>query len=232
MQGGTVLNPHAQQVLSHLVEQKTVQTPGDVTSRLDEEMSNILSSRRDPSEKWKLYQDTLRRYLFFSGKKEEEEKPQINTPEQGSYNTDLILSAVPKKYKHQAASLVSHLNTTGGRIRWDPSGVVELDGRRLPGSNIVDLVNDALRHRKTVKASGRTEFARFLQEINTPRGFVGKKSFWTLNSPLPPPADETFLGDNGYYETPLVPRTRPKKLTPKSLLYDDIATPIKKNGRK
>ena len=43
---------------------KSVQTPGDKLSRLDQEMSMILNSSLQDVEKWKNYEQVLRRYLF------------------------------------------------------------------------------------------------------------------------------------------------------------------------
>lgn len=190
-QGGTVLNSHAQHVLSQLVEQRpTVQTPGDAPARLDAEMAAILNSstNKNAHEKWKLYQDVLRRYLFYTGKKEEEPPaaPETQTStDKYPYTTDMIISGVSKKFRPEAGRLLQHIQSaTGGtRLHWDSTGIVRIDGVTIPGSNIIDLMNDALRHRQTIKATGRELFAQFLRDINAPREFVQNRSFWT-STPL------------------------------------------------
>ncbi|KAJ8677691.1 hypothetical protein QAD02_013478 [Eretmocerus hayati] len=45
---------------------KSVQTPGNVSSRLDNDMYDILhSDAKDKREKWKLFSQALQRFLFF-----------------------------------------------------------------------------------------------------------------------------------------------------------------------
>lgn len=177
-------NEDLEQVISALAHQylPTSQTPGTPATRLDAELKSILNSEspKDDGEKLKLYNEVLRRYLFHSIKPGApfSAREQPATTENG-YKTDSIVNAVPKTYQQTASKLLQHIQTVDGgqRLKWDSQGRVTLDGNTISGSNIVDLVNDALRHRKRVKATGRVDFARFLQEINTPREFVGNNSF-------------------------------------------------------
>lgn len=83
-------------------------------------------------------------------------------------------------YKNSATKLLQYIQSkdNGQRLNWDVQGPVTLDGQLIEGGNIVDLVNDALRHRKNTKAAGRENFARYLHQLNTPREFVGNTSFW------------------------------------------------------
>ena len=66
-----------------------------------------------------------------------------------------------------------HRNASPGKILWDKNGVVSIDGEKIPNSNIVDLVNDWMRARKREKPIGRGDFAKFLQQIQMPREFIG-----------------------------------------------------------
>ncbi|CAD6230379.1 GSCOCG00012172001-RA-CDS [Cotesia congregata] len=97
-----------------------------------------------------------------------------------SYKVSDIVNGVPKTYQTAAENILRYIESVdnGERLKWDNKGSVTLDDRKIPGANIVDLINDAVRHRKTVKATGRDFFASFSQEINTPREFVGNSSFW------------------------------------------------------
>ena len=58
---------------------------------------------------------------------------------------------MPKKFRAKAKLLLCnmHRNASPGKIVWDKNGVVSIDGAKIPNSNIVDLVNDAMRARKT-----------------------------------------------------------------------------------
>ena len=49
----------------------------------------------------------------------------------------------------------------------------------VPGSNIVDLVNDALRKRKSFQPVGLKTFARGLKDVNAPMDLVGNPERWS-----------------------------------------------------
>ncbi|KYN11437.1 hypothetical protein ALC57_16405 [Trachymyrmex cornetzi] len=67
-----------------------------------------------------------------------------------------IVESVPKSYRKHAHLLMKHLirNAVPDRISWDEHGIVTIDGNVVKDSNITDLINDAMRERKTVKAVG------------------------------------------------------------------------------
>ena len=72
-------------------------------------------------------------------------------------NDTLILDTMPKKFRAKAKLLLRnmHRNASPGKIVWDKNSVVSIDGGKIPNSNIVDLVNDAMRARKHVRPGGR-----------------------------------------------------------------------------
>ena len=90
-------------------------------------------------------------------------------------NDTLIIDTVPKKFRAKAKLLLRnmHRDASPGEIVWDKNGVVSIDGAKIPNSNIVDLVNDAMRARKHVRPVGQGHFAKFLQQIEMPREFIG-----------------------------------------------------------
>ena len=51
--------------------------------------------------------------------------------------------------------------------------LLRLITKEIPGSNIIDLVNDVVRTRKTFSAVGKEAFADILKEIGVPREFIG-----------------------------------------------------------
>lgn len=88
-----------------------------------------------------------------------------------------IVETVPKTYRAQARLLMRHLldKAVPDRISWNEEGVVTIDGSIVKDSNIADLINDAMRERKTVKAAGRIQFARLLRSLKTRSALVGNK---------------------------------------------------------
>ena len=173
----------------------TTQTPGNTINRLDSEMSQILYSPycKDEREKWKMYQQVLQRFLFFTGdkrkpllteaeiEKNSEEKVQVgDTVDETILPVEDIVDSVPKSYKAKSELLLQQLQKPNikSRFKWDRGGNVFIDGFRLEGSTIVDLINDAVRHRKTVYLPGRRQFAAFLRDISVPREFVGNESYF------------------------------------------------------
>lgn len=177
----------------------SVQTVGTPLSRLDAEMSEILNSDSYKSErdKWTAYIQVLQRYLRLAhsqhndpDKLRDPEIPkkttQMETDEEidtaltdavkSRLNDTLIIDSVPKKFHTKAKMLLRslHRNTTPAKkISWDTNGTVSIGGTRIPNSNIVDLVNDAMRARKREKPVGRAHFAAHLRKIQMPREFIG-----------------------------------------------------------
>lgn len=185
---------------------RSVQTPGTTLTRLDAEMDEILRSvtPSNQREKWKMYQQVLQRYQFFSDEERHpknittpatsekpddiapvaREKPQ--TAEKASGMSDAaILSTVPKTYKKQAEQLLKHLHSSSNnRLSWDQTGLVRINNEPIKGSSITDLVNDAMRNRKTVRATGREQFGAELRRLGIPREFIGNTSLLYENLSL------------------------------------------------
>ena len=162
--------------------------------------SNVYANER---EKWIAYNQVLQRHLRLveheksltarmsqnktngeeEGEKEEEgvsEEMQAQSAVladgiKSRLNDTLIIDTVPKKFREKVKLLLRnmHRNASPGKIVWDKNGVVSTDGAKIPNSNIVDLVNDAMRARKHVRPVGRGHFAKFLQQIEMPREFIG-----------------------------------------------------------
>ena len=95
-----------------------------------------------------------------------------------------ILDSVPKTYRPNARLLLKYLfdKAVPSRISWDEHGVVTIDGSVIKDSNIEDLINEAMRERKTVKATGRLQFARLLRVLNVPAVLVRNKELLAASS--------------------------------------------------
>ncbi|XP_036139540.1 uncharacterized protein LOC118644657 [Monomorium pharaonis] len=92
-------------------------------------------------------------------------------------SVEKILETVPKTYRTQARMLMRHLQDEAvpDRLNWDEKGIVTIDGNVVKDSDITELINDAVRERKTVNATGRDQFARLLRSLNTRTALVGNK---------------------------------------------------------
>lgn len=185
----------------------TVQTPGDPKTRLDSQMYHILNSKSGTSdyERWNKLKETLRRYLFHKSKDDDEDGSDDDEDDDdtsknetskhlvsdldlssnskkvvGEIAENLIVDSLPKLYKNRGSALLNFIKATDNdkRITWSKQGEVIIDGKKIIGSNIIDLVNDALRRRKSFNPQGRSDFARYLQSINVPRDYVGNKEYW------------------------------------------------------
>lgn len=164
-------------------ELTTVQTPGNSMTRLDEEMGKILNSRNFPSdrEKWSQYSQTLQRYLNLVGP---EKQPQAtSTIEELVGLTDQnIVNNVPKSFRHKTKLFIDFLRQTNA-VTWDNTGRVSVEGKVIPGANIVDIVNDVARSRRNFYAIGRDVVSRALRNVNIPRSLIGNEDFWNDGVP-------------------------------------------------
>lgn len=177
-------------------------TPEDSLSRIDREMQKIMRSKLEDREKWTLYLQTLQRYLHFTGEERQPIKLPILEQQDIEYKDDPhkaplvkqesiieknvdkfnrsavytnthLMRIVPKNLKKKGELLVRTLLENNEKIRWNDSGVVFVDNKSIPNSNILDLVNDVLRQLKRPKPIGWEEFAKALKEIGTPLSCIG-----------------------------------------------------------
>ena len=181
-------------VPEHLAENTTERKPlvPPLTSQvnnLDGEMNSLLK-RQDVTddEKATLYNQILQRYLNYYDKRMSQPvrvsvvppKPTDDKPEtQPEDSVDLpnnveadIMESVPPTMKSRARQLVKKLKENKDLITWDDKGQIIYEGKPVLGSNVIDLVNDALRHRKNFNPHGWRLFAKVLSDVNVPEGIV------------------------------------------------------------
>ena len=155
---------------------------------LDDEMKTILDrTDLDDGTKVTLYNQVLQRYNVLADKRIKEplrvvtvnesevasesgSKGAVRAPISGLEAT--VLATVPKTMKAKASRLMEDLKRD---IEWTARGELIHDGVPVVGSNVVDLVNDLLRKRKTAP-TGWQPFARQLRAINLPMTLVGNVS--------------------------------------------------------
>ena len=104
-----------------------------------------------------------------------------------------IIDSVPVTLRNRAQLLIRRIKNSNGELGWNTKGELTRRGVAVPGTNIVDLIGDVIRQRKTVKAPpGHIPFASGLRDINIPREAVGNKARLALvygdaTSDLSPP---------------------------------------------
>ena len=159
-----------------LIPQDAVQRlKGDKTdvTALDKEMTNILKNNKlSDTEKWKLYNQTLQRYLHVTDQHRKTIEIAMTTAEDPTLLQDALKSTVPKKYQSKAMQLYVILRRSKD-ISWSQNGEVTIKGTKIPHSHIVELINDVLRHRKNIEPTGWKDFSILLKDLNVGSEIVG-----------------------------------------------------------
>ena len=197
-------------VPEHMVDQRKKPLVPPLTAQvqeIDSDMQDIMQRQDIPIDaQAKMYDQNLQRYLTFYDKRmnkplrvnvikpavpEEEEKPD-------EIETD-ILDSVPATMKSRTRQLIKKLKANKDIIGWNEQGQMVFKGTTIPGTNIVDLVNDSLRQRKNFNPEGWELFSKALGHLNVPEGIV---------------RNENRLGLVREYKTKGIPEGVPKLTTP------------------
>ena len=125
-----------------------------------------------------------------------------------------ILESVPPTVRRKAKLLLQMLHSHPN-VSYNEQGELEYGGKVITGSNIIDLVNDVLRHRKSFQPHGWQVFSQVLKEMNVPQEYVGNRKRWLYmqrgdSSKLDDSEDEEFF-DTSVYVPESLPQT-PKKI--------------------
>ena len=156
----------------------------------DTDMTNILQRTDvDDTEKQKMYNANLERYLNLRPQKdseiptiriapsaENEEEP--TNPKNAQLSDEVIVKHIPKTMQSRATAILNRLKERPDVITWAKTGEVKLEGENIPQSNISDLISDALRARKNFNPTGSKEFFRVLSKINMPKDLVRNEERW------------------------------------------------------
>ena len=170
-------------LLKSLHENTTPQPPVDKILRdIDAEMTSILGSDADVSEKVRLYNQVLLRYNEMTKTRAAKPTPVVvmkaNTGDNEaaavtagqSTEPPNILATLPKTLQTKGRQLLSRLS----KVAWNERGELMHEGVAIPDSNAVDLVHDLLRNRKTsTDPVGWREFAKQMRAANIPMELVG-----------------------------------------------------------
>lgn len=131
-------------------------------------------------------------------------QPSIESSDMKGISANEIGKTVPKNLRSKAERLAELLKESG-KIAWDKQNRLIINGQPVEGTNIIDLINDALRRRKTFVPRGRHIFAAQLRDLNAPRELVGNVDYWDESG-------ESSSHDGDYVsplKTPQKPRRRP-----------------------
>ena len=162
---------------------KTTQTIGSNLTRKDDEMHQILESNLPTDEKWKKYEQLFRQYMFFKNPVKTEN---VNTPSEAHFTDDeekdnnalsnnKIIATLPKLMQRNGSNFLDFIKTVEDKykITWDERGVVKVNKKEMPGSNIIDLVHDVVRKKHTFSAMDTDTFVQLLDDMGMPREFIG-----------------------------------------------------------
>ena len=161
-------------VPEHMADQRKKPLVPPLTAQvqeIDSDMQDIMQRQDIPIDaQAKMYDQNLQRYLAFYDKRmnkplrvnvikptvpEEEEKAHGEQIEEqpDEIETD-ILDSVPATMKSRTRQLIKKLKANKDIIGWNEQGQMVFKGTTIPGTNIVDLVNDSLRQRKNFNPEG------------------------------------------------------------------------------
>ena len=82
------------------------------------------------------------------------------------------MKSVPNMFKTGARQLSNKRKENRDVLHWNDKGELMYENKPIPGSHVVDLVNDIVRHRKGFEPVGWSVFARGLARMNVQENLV------------------------------------------------------------
>lgn len=149
-------------------------------TRLDTEMKTVLDkSDLDDESKASAYSQVLGKYLSARGQYAQPTPiPILDLPSASSVpSAELQLDTIPKQYMKKAQILVEHIRKSPD-IGWNQRNELILEGKTIPNSNIIDLVDDLVRPKAKRDPRGIHDFVRALKKDNIPYNFVNNYGRW------------------------------------------------------
>ncbi|PIK42583.1 hypothetical protein BSL78_20571 [Apostichopus japonicus] len=160
---------------------------------LEEKLSKVLAdSHLDETSKTKRYADILQRFMTYDNKAKAPttvrllpDSEPVPSQNESTRNTFLkedigreVLDSVPKALKSKAAQILRKMTESNRMLDWNDKGELLVNERVVTGSHMVDLINDALRKRKSAPPVGVRDFTKGLAQLNTPRELIGNPDRW------------------------------------------------------
>ena len=157
-------------------------------SSLDQQMKTILENTNIPADmKYTQYYNTLRSYGAFKENMEQQQQqlpshPVVEKPQSTGLPVaeNELIEVVPKAQRRGTQLLLKYVKENPD-LTWNQSKELVYKGKRIPHSNIFDLVSDISRNRKQQNpAIGWQEFAEGLASQNIPQDAIGNKQRWAF----------------------------------------------------
>ena len=155
-------------------------------TKLDDKIKDILENDQiNEHRKLQLYSQALQQYMNTRRNlKIDTETTPISTPLNPSggeieqvknndpYTEESIIETIPRTLRAKAKNLLKFIKVNN-KINWNDSGVVTYNDEEMKNSNIIDLVNDVIRPRKSSQPNNWREFANALHQLNIPKDLIG-----------------------------------------------------------
>lgn len=148
----------------------------DALVRLGKEMDELRArTDLDIVQKSQRYQEALRQYLYFLGEFREQSKPQtpitnqqtISQPTESEFREKSLVQLLPRTAQEKGQKLIDYI---GDQLAWDPTTKEAIiSGKKLEGSNLMDLVYDTVVYKKKERPKGWEEFSKFLDIKRVPQ---------------------------------------------------------------
>jgi hypothetical protein len=148
-------------------------------SALDVEMEKLLFNSEIPSDKkMKLYNQVLQQHAALMKHKHKPYQIEIQEEIPSIYTKERILEDIPPKIVKTAEIFLQYLQSNPN-IEISDQGELILYGHAIKGSNIIDIVHDFSRQRKTqTPVLGAKELIKVLKRSNIPKEIIGNKLRW------------------------------------------------------
>lgn len=144
---------------------------------LDAEMLRILQAQSlSPDIKIRQYNQTLQRYMSLKADRDKPYSLEITNIEPSITLDETVLRGLPPTKLQMGKTLLDFINKQDNIIV-EKNKEVTINGTRIPHSNIIDLVHDLVRDRKThLPAIGSDRFIDALRIANIPLEYIGNKN--------------------------------------------------------
>ena len=148
--------------INHLLQDRAKKS----LSELDKEMQQVLELDISDHDKVSCYNHILQRYLTYYEKSNrpmtvriDESEPHLKQTYLSRIIPEQVLRLTPVTFRAKAAEILDRVQESN-HMSWDERGQLVIDGRPIEQSNMVDLINDVVRNRKTTTPPpGWQEFA-------------------------------------------------------------------------
>lgn len=140
------------------------------------EMNRSLKSDMSNSERAQKYNESLSNFQSYNKQAMPTESIVLNNYNAKEYENDqhqqVDFGTLPRTLQEPANLFMKHLNQLPkSSFEWDGQSM-SINGRKMPGANIVDLISDILRNRKTPIMEETKELLKLMAKHNVPESYI------------------------------------------------------------